>query len=72
MTDHFAEYRRKVAAGEIEPAERLNPIEKAQAKPKSLRLAINAKCWDCTGGQRQEIKLCPMTDCSLHGLRPYK
>ena len=31
--------------------------------------AIRAKCLDCCGGQRQEVKLCPCTDCSLH---PYR
>lgn len=27
----------------------LDPIEKAKANPTSLRMAINAKCWDCVG-----------------------
>ena len=66
------EYGRKVKSGEIIATAPKNPEEKAKANPKSLRLAINAKCWDCTCGQRMEIKLCEMTDCSLHQLRPYK
>jgi len=66
------EYSRKVKSGEIIATTPKNPEEKAKANPKSLRLAINAKCWDCTCGQRMEIKLCEMTDCSLHQLRPYK
>jgi len=66
------EYQRKVEAGEIIRTVALNPAEKALANPKSLRAAINAKCWDCTCGQRQEIKLCEMSDCSLHAHRPYQ
>jgi hypothetical protein len=65
----LAAHRAKVKAGEFKP---LNPAEKARNNPKSLRLAINAKCWDCTCFQKQEIKLCEMTDCSLWPLRPYQ
>ena len=67
----LAEYQRKVAAGEIEPAERLNPIEKAKANPTSRRYAINGKCWDCCSGQREEIRNCTV-DCTLRPFRPYK
>ena len=31
--------------------------------------AIRAKCLDCTCGSAQEVKLCPITDCSLY---PYR
>lgn len=27
--------------------------------------AIRAKCLDCCGGQRNEVKLCPVTTCPL-------
>ena len=64
-----AEYRRKLAAGEIK---KLNPIEKAYANPKSLRLAINGKCWECSCGQRVEITKCTVKDCCLWGVRPYQ
>lgn len=67
----------KIAAGE--PIERLNPAEKAQRNPTSLRLAINAKCFDCVGGEnadggfRRCIRECPSSArCSLHALRPYQ
>ena len=53
----------------------LNPIEKAKANPKSLRLAINGKCWDCQSGDpgtRERIRDCWATDCSLHPVRPYQ
>jgi len=51
---------------------KLSPVEKAHANPKSLRAAINGKCWDCTCGQRLEIARCEITDCTLHAVRPYK
>lgn len=53
-------------------AQRLNPIEKARKNPKSLRMVINAKCFDCTCGQRVEITHCPVTGCSLYPVRPYQ
>lgn len=31
--------------------------------------AIRAKCLDCCCGSAQEVKLCPVTDCSLY---PYR
>lgn len=31
--------------------------------------AIRAKCIDCCGGQKAEVRLCPCTDCTLH---PYR
>lgn len=66
------EYNRKVRDGEIERKIPLTPDQKALANPQSMRLAINAKCWDCVCGQKNEIKLCEMTDCSLHKFRPYQ
>jgi hypothetical protein len=63
----------KRAAG-IQP-ERLDPIERARRNPTSLRLAINAKCWDCQGGDadpnpRQRIRDCEILSCPLHAVRP--
>lgn len=65
----------KIAAGE--KIERTDPIEKAAKNPKSLRLAINAKCWDCQGGEtpgtRQRIRTCECgKHCSLFAVRPYQ
>lgn len=53
------------------------PIEKAQDKPTSLRLAINAKCFDCVGcgfdpNPQNEIRNCQIKYCSLWNLRPYQ
>ena len=60
---------------------RLTHAQHALGNTKSLRKAINAKCWDCCGGGltqseskgvRKEIALCTITDCSLWNFRPYK
>ncbi len=53
------------------------PIEKAVENPKSLRLAINAKCFDCMGcgfdgHPANEIRNCEISDCSLWPHRPYR
>ena len=68
----LAEYREKVRSGEIIRTKQLNPEEKAKANPNSMKCAIAAKCWDCTCGQKEEIRLCHITDCSLYNFRPYK
>lgn len=34
--------------------------------------AIRAKCFDCSGGSRQEITLCPVKGCPLHPFRSGK
>lgn len=57
--------------------ERLDPIERAKRNPQSRALAINAKCWDCQGGDadpgiRARIRACPITRCALHAFRPYQ
>ena len=54
------------------PLVRLDPIEKSKKNPSSLRLAINGKCWDCSGGQKEEIKMCNIPDCTLWAVRPYQ
>lgn len=58
--------------------ERLDPMERARRTPASLRLALNAKCFDCVGGTCADhghvraIRECPSGRCPLHGLRPYR
>lgn len=54
-----------------------NPIEKANARPDSLRLAINGKCYDCIGQDgdsdwRGSIRNCVCVDCTLYPVRPYQ
>lgn len=68
----LAEYREKVKSGVIIPTKALDPEEKAKANPTSMKYAIRAKCWDCACGQKEEIRLCTITDCSLYNFRPYK
>jgi hypothetical protein len=56
---------------------RLDPMEKAKSKPKSLRLAVSAKCADCVGwhgdpGARGRIRDCTVYKCPLHNVRPYQ
>lgn len=49
------------------------PLQKWQeSEKKSLRLAIDAKCWECSHGQRDEIVHCAVTACPLHCIRPYQ
>lgn len=70
--------RRAIAErGPTKAAERLNPIEKAKRNPKSLRLAINAKCFDCEGQDADprvqwRIGNCVIPDCPLWPVRPYQ
>ncbi len=52
--------------------QKISPVEKAKQNPKSLRYAINAKCFDCTCSQKREVTRCVMTDCSLWNLRPWQ
>lgn len=69
MQAGLAEYQRKLKAGEVV---RLDPLQKAAANPTSLRLAVNAKCFDCNGQEnwRNRTKYCHITDCPLWNIRP--
>ena len=50
-----------------------NPLEKWNASDKSSRtLAIKAKCWECSHGQKEEIADCRVVTCPLHCIRPYQ
>ncbi len=56
---------------------RRTPIEKSRAKPGSLRLAINAMCWQCQGEDADpcvewRIGNCKIDGCALHPQRPYQ
>ena len=53
-------------------AERLDPIEKAAANPKSMRAGINAYCYLCKEKIKKNVKNCENTDCTLHNVRPWK
>lgn len=69
------EYRRKVANGEIERPKKgkvRTPTEVWEEHPTSLRKAINAYCYDCSGFSRDEVKKCPVKKCPLWQVRPYQ
>jgi hypothetical protein len=56
---------------------RLDPIQKAAANPRSAKMAIKAKCYECCGagadpGIRATIGGCTVTLCPLHPHRPYQ
>jgi hypothetical protein len=51
---------------------RLDPIAKAKANPKSLRAAINAKCFDCCCDQYKQVTHCLAIDCPLWNVRPWR
>lgn len=50
----------------------LSPAEKAKANPKSLRMAITAKCYECANDQKAEVTHCHITDCALWNVRPWQ
>lgn len=55
--------------------EYLNPIEKANKHPTSLKKAVAAMCYDCMGREtsyRADIRTCAALECPLFGHRPYK
>jgi hypothetical protein len=56
---------------------RQDPLAKARGTPTSLRLAINAKCYDCGGqdsdpGWHDRIRHCAVPGCSLYPVRPFQ
>jgi len=62
------------ATGQLE---RLDPLQRAATNPRSLRLAINAKCFDCEGGNadpsvQRRIGACEIRACPLWTVRPYQ
>jgi len=58
----------------------IHPVWKARENPRSLCLAVNAKCWKCCGGPddryasriKRLIRECHITDCPLWPVRPYQ
>ncbi len=78
--DQFAEYRRKLAAGEVERTPIKTPWEKLRENP-TLKRRIVAFCHHCMGwengqdmpsGVRADIRSCSAQGCPLHGARPYQ
>jgi len=61
----IAEYRKQI------PKIYRTNYDKA-IKGRSLRAAVNAQCLECTGWQREEVRLCTNVVCPLYPYRPYK
>jgi hypothetical protein len=66
------EYRQKLKMGLIKKNKSLDPFEKAKLNPNSLRMAINAYCYDCCCEQKPEVKHCTAVSCPLYRLRPWQ
>lgn len=54
-----------------------NPVEQAEANPKSVKAAVKAFCWTCVGadadpGAKFRVRDCTVTRCSLHPHRPWQ
>lgn len=67
---------RELRAAGWKPVHR-NPVEQAQANPKSLKAAIKANCWLCVGadadpGAKFRVRDCTVTRCALHSHRPWQ
>ena len=80
-TKGLEKYKEDVAKGLVTkvPPE-YNLIRKLEKNPKSLRLAIDAMCFNCVGGTRDHmpdpgwrhlIATCTSKGCPLLGFRPY-
>lgn len=68
----LAAHRAKVASGEIVVVQK-TPMQKHLENPKSLRLAINAMCYECMGaGSPAEIRGCTAPKCPLYPVRAYQ
>ncbi len=67
------EYRAKLKSGEIKKVN-LNPVQKLEKNPTSLRLAVNAMCFDCMGRSKviEDIRNCTSKTCPLYNVRPYQ
>lgn len=72
ITEGLAAYREKLQNGQIKRSPPKDPIQKAKENPRSLRLAINAKCFDCCCEQRAEVTHCTAVGCPLYLLRPWQ
>lgn len=68
----LAEYREKLASGEIEKQRQKTPREKLDSNPSSLRAAINCFCFECLGESRADVKACTVKKCPLWNVRPWQ
>ena len=64
-------------AGLLKASQIGTPLDAVNRDPKSLRKAINCKCWQCEGeyddpNVQWRIGNCTITDCGLYMVRPYQ
>ena len=78
LASRFDEYRKKLAAGEVELAKPKNHIQKWKER-NTRAMAINAFCCQCMGGTEDdmtEVRVtvagCTSPECPLYEWRPYK
>ncbi|MCP3940243.1 MAG: hypothetical protein GY710_02005 [Desulfobacteraceae bacterium] len=72
LKEGLKEYKRKLAAGEIQPTKSKNPREKWECNRTNRKLSINAFCWGCIGESISEIRNCTDWNCPLWYVRPYQ
>lgn len=68
------QYRQDLKDGKVTKVTR-SPIEKLAENPKSLRLAVNAMCYQCFGcssTSASDIRGCTSKSCALFDVRPYQ
>lgn len=68
------QYRQDLKDGKVTKTIK-TPIEKLAENPKSLRLAVNAQCFDCMGRSStaaSDIRGCTAKTCPLFSVRPYQ
>ena len=51
---------------------RQDKMEKWQKNKTSLRASIDAKCYDCSNYQKEEVRHCTVTSCPLWYVRPWQ
>ena len=72
LNQGLKEYHRKLKAGEIKRAKRISLIEKSKQSPGSFRLAINSKCYECSGFVKVDVTNCEIDECPLYRHRPWQ
>ena len=50
----------------------MNPVEKAEANPKSMRAGVTAFCYVCKDKVKKAVKECTNTTCHLYNFRPWQ
>lgn len=65
-------YQEKLRLGIVTREVQLTPKKRWLKNKKSLRLSINAFCYECIGEKKEEIKNCTAKGCPLYEVRPYR